>query len=383
MCVTVPAKDEAEYMEQALDALRLQYHPDGTRLNRRWYEVTVLANNCTDDTAAVVARYADRYPGFALHVVEVVFPPEKACVGFARKMLMDHAYMRLAGIGLEDRGIIVSADADTLVDRHWVHYMLAEIAGGARAVSGCIETVVGTREQTGDYLEMHRLDMEYYQLSSCLEAMLDPNPADPWPRHFHHYGPSIAVRADAYRECGGIPPVRCLEDIALYEALEAIDVTMRHSPLVKVYTSDRRSDRVEGVAFSHHLDYLADLKRRGEMRKDMGLERSLQLLRWRVALRRAHREGGEPLGEELLKLVDYLNLTEQELLDKIAATKYFGALYQDLRHACYDTEGWKDTDMDVAVRELRSYTADFLTANPLVAPSSPAGTAPDGVILAL
>jgi len=38
-----------------------------------------------------------------------------------------------------------------------------------------------------------------------LEGWLDPDPADPLPRHHQHFGASLAVTVDAYRRAGGLP----------------------------------------------------------------------------------------------------------------------------------------------------------------------------------
>jgi hypothetical protein len=79
-----------------------------------------------------------------------------------------------------------------------------------------------------------------------LASILAPNAADPWPRHWQRSGPSFAVRVEAYERCGGVPPVRTLEDVALYDALEAAGARIRHSLRVRVVTSGRLRARASG-----------------------------------------------------------------------------------------------------------------------------------------
>ena len=47
----------------------------------------------------------------------------------------------------------------------------------------------------------------YFPLDGGRSALLDSVFHDPWPRHYQHFGASLAVTADAYRRAGGLPPV--------------------------------------------------------------------------------------------------------------------------------------------------------------------------------
>jgi hypothetical protein len=80
-------------------------------------------------------------------------------------------------------------------------------------------------------------DCHYRQLRTAYEHILDPQPHEPWPRHYHHTGASFALTAVAYARAGGLPPLSGGEDVALYNALVRNDASVRHSPLVRVTTS--------------------------------------------------------------------------------------------------------------------------------------------------
>src|ERR1700761_2329771 len=74
----------------------------------------------------------------------------------------------------------------------------------------------------------------------------DPDPADPWERHTQHSGASIAITAQAFARCGGVPDVSSSEDRALIAALRRVDARIRHSPNVHVTVSGRTVGRAAG-----------------------------------------------------------------------------------------------------------------------------------------
>lgn len=251
LSVVIPARDERETIGEALRALAGQRHLDGSSLDQDSYEVIVLANNCEDETAAVARAAQLLYPALRLHVIEAHFPPALAHIGVARRALMDAASARFHGVG-RPGGVIVSTDADTIADPFWLAHTLRAVEAGADAVGGRI--VVGpdwdaSDERTRQY---HLRDVGYRMLVSELVARLDPDPADPWPRHFQHFGPSLAVTAAAYELAGGLPPLESLEDVALYHALRRVDARIRHDPAVRVRTSPRSSERT-AFGFSAQL----------------------------------------------------------------------------------------------------------------------------------
>ena len=244
--VVIPARDESATLGPALRHLHGQVGPDGRPLDRAIFEIIVLANNCRDGSAAVARSFGADHPRLALRVVEVELPPAEAHVGTARRLLMDEACRRLLAVG-RPRGVIASTDADTRVDPSWIAATLAEVARGADAVGGEIRTDRAGRATLGARARRAYLaDVLYRRLLAELEARVDPDPADPWPRHHHQTGASLAVTAEAYSLAGGLPPLRTSEDVALVRALRRLDRVVRHSPDVRVTTSARRQGRADG-----------------------------------------------------------------------------------------------------------------------------------------
>ncbi|WP_143546213.1 glycosyltransferase family 2 protein [Rhodococcoides fascians] len=100
LSIVVPAFDEAAHMRECLDALLVQ--------RERIQEIIVVDNNSTDDTAAIVAEYARRFPQVVL-----LREAERGVV-HARNTGFDHAHGSVIG----------RIDADTRVQAGWVDSVL-------------------------------------------------------------------------------------------------------------------------------------------------------------------------------------------------------------------------------------------------------------------
>ena len=378
--VIIPAKNEATRLPAALAALAAQVDLRGQPLPPHSFEVIVLANNCTDATTDAVRRQARRFPNLALHVAELHLPPAKAHVGCARRLLMDEAAARLARTaGLT--GIIASTDADSCVASTWLAAIQAEIAAGADAVGGRILTLGGRAER----LPLQRIQMRdtaYRLLCARLEHLLDPAPADPWPRHHQHFGASLALTVRAYRQAGGLPEVRFLEDEALCQAMRRHDLQLRHSPEVLVTTSARRQGRVE-VGLSWQLREWQHMSRQ---QREPQVENPVQLAALWLARRqlRAYRASHPTRPNQ--ELAVQLGLPAAELLDQVQQTATFGVLWEwALATGCHTAVGQQP--LTLALRELprliRHYQKFDLMASSgacgataTVFPVSRAGTVP-------
>ncbi len=300
--VVVPVKDEAVLLPRCLAALARQRAADGRPFDPCRFEVIVLANNCSDASAAIARRFAAaqrRTGGCPVHVVEVTLPRRHAHVGHARRLVMDGARARLRrvqprspagrdGMPAAGRGVILSTDGDSAVAADWLATTLAEIDAGADAVGGrilCRAEPAGAPPVDRALQRWQRLDAIYRLLRIRLACLIDPDPADPWPRHHQHFGASLAVAVDAYEQVGGLPAVRFLEDEAMYGQLVRADLRVRHSPQVRVYTSCRQDGRVE-VGLSSQLREWAGCAATGcpELRVEPA-DAMVPLLRTRTRLR--------------------------------------------------------------------------------------------------
>lgn len=356
LTVIVPVRNEAHHLVRTLEALRNQRDAEGNPLNPAIYEVLLLANNCTDHSYEVAVRYGQRYPDFPLHVARIRLPPAKANIGTARRLLMDEAHRRLTSTG-NANGIIASTDGDTEVDTHWIQGTMTEIAGGSDAVGGRILT----RPAPGPVRAFHLRDVMYRTLVAKAEARLDPVAHDPWPRHFQHFGASLAVTCRTYERVGGLPRKPYLEDEAFYRALVRIDAKVRQSPRVKVITSTRQQGRV-AVGFSEQLRYWAHLDRsRKKMQMAEPPEAVITRLRCRGQLRDywPHRFGtNHP--DALTSVARALFIEPRWLRQTVRRCVYFGQLWEKVEQrmaAGRWGQHWKPVPIRAAIGELRQYLA--------------------------
>jgi hypothetical protein len=234
--VAIPVKNEEERIGRCLEALACQTGVDPAEIL-----VLLLLNNCSDGTAEQVRSLAPELP-FRMQAHHVDLPDPYSNAGWARRLAMEAAVAAVAPDGL-----ILTTDADTLVDGDWIEANRREIAAGVDAVAGYVMAdPIELMELDPAILERGASEWEYQQLAAELEARLDPEPHDAWPRHNQNCGASAAITAAAYRTIGGLPPKRVGEDRALFEMLRRADLKIRHSLEVQVVTSARTDGRALG-----------------------------------------------------------------------------------------------------------------------------------------
>lgn len=293
--VAIPTKNEAERIGACLRALDAQTGGHSVR-------VLLLLNDCNDGTADVVRAMRPGL-GVPIDIVECHAGPGQSGAGFARRMAMQRAaeVMARAGAG---QAALLTTDADGRPDPDWVAGNLRGLRAGADAVAG--QAVIDPVEARLIPQRLHDADARecaYADRLDHIAALVDPDPADPWPRHTEHSGASMAVTQAAYHRVGGIPPVALGEDRAFFAALRRIDARIRHMPGLRVIVSGRIHGRAAGG--------MADTIRRRMVWPDPELDDRLEpagdALR-RVRLRRmarlvwrggGDRWGGSPLAARL------------------------------------------------------------------------------------
>ena len=355
VCVIVPVRNEAENIEATLLALTNQIDLTGKPLDKNRYEIIVLANNCSDNSAEVVKRFARIQPDLVIHLVEMTIDSDRAHIGWVRKLLMDEACRRFKAIG-RDFGVIASTDGDTKVSATWIAATLAEIDRGADAVGGRIITCSRSRERLDRATKLYYLRYQRYSyLVSQLEARLDPYFESSF-RHHHHYGASLAVTAQMYAKVGGLPPLRSPEDVALYDALIRVDAHFRHSPRVRVITSARAVGRAE-AGLSGRLSQLNAMTQK----QQSILVEPAKLVAIRFYLRRwlrylwQNRLQGFPV--ELSIVARKLELTNELLQEVILRSPTFGLLVEQIGQK-QDRErlarGWQNVTIQQAITDLNA-----------------------------
>lgn len=349
--VIVPVRNEADQLVQTLDALRNQVDAAGQPLDQALYEVLLLANNCTDGSFAIAERYQNLYPNFPLHLAQIQLPNQQANIGTVRRLLMDEACRRLLHVGHEN-GIIASTDGDTEVDSRWLWHIINEINSGCDAVAGRIIA----RTNNNPARIFHLRNVTYRQLVAQVESLLDPFTHDPWPRHFQHFGASLAVTCRMYLQAGRLPEVPYLEDEAFYQALVRTDARIRKSTQVKVYTSSRLQGRVE-VGFSEQLRYWANMHANQQVQLVEPPGALFVKFQNRRRLRALWEQRYAP-ADALLPIARELGISEKWLQRRLTAYAYFGQFWEKVA-AEMTTKNWasrwKPIPITEAIQELRSY----------------------------
>jgi len=336
--IVVPARNEEELLPSCLRALAEQTTPTGSPLSHDSYEIILLINNTTDNSARVAQSFRRLYPSLQLHILERNFRQSHAHIGYVRRLLMDEACRRLELSG-SGNGIILSTDSDTQVASNWIVQNLAEFASGADAVAGRI-VLPEYEQQTLDEATraIHRYDHLYRRLVSWIEHRFDPEEHDPWPRHHQHFGASIGVRVRTYKSVGRLPPRRYLEDVAFYTALVRNDVRLRHSNRVKVFTSARLCGRAQAGLSAE----LRSWKKRGKNGLKMPVESRdflEHLFRTRRALRTLWKDqkfSNDLFLPRVRDLSADSGIPISNLIIGIRSSRCFGELLENLRfyHCC-------------------------------------------------
>ncbi len=313
--IAIPVKDEDQRIAACLSSLSTQ---EGVTLS----DVTVLLmlNNCTDGTADTVRALAPSLP-FRLELHQVALDPAHANAGWARRLAMEAAAQIVAA-----DGVLMTTDADTILHCDWIEANLREIEAGHDAVAGYVMAdPTELMELPPAILERGRLEWEYQQLAAELDARVDYEAHDAWPRHNQNCGASAAVTLRAYRLIGGLPPRPVGEDRALFEMIRRIDGKIRHSLEVQVVTSARTDGRASGG--------LADeirLRTDPDHPCDEALEVAVATLRraqWRFELRQAWDDG------KIDALTDAWSKTlriDPEDFRTAAHRRHFGAFWAEL-----------------------------------------------------
>ncbi len=349
--VVIPVRNEAVCLPATLESLARQVDWRNQPLDPHSYEIIILANNCRDDSAAIVRRWQTKNPALSIHLVEAELPPENANIGYVRRILMNEAAGRLRN-NRHKNGIIMTTDGDTRVAPNWVAANLYEIADGAEAVGGRIlVNAAELRQMGGKARRFHLLDVGYRLAAAELEARLDVVSHDYLPRHHQHFNGSFAVTTEAFQRAGGVPDVRFLEDVAFYQALLRVDARVRHSPLVRVETSARCTGRTE-LGLSTQLtewtimggsvhDYFVE--------SAAAIERRVSL---RARLRKMRKSESATISNAVIAAISgELFISEIYLGNEIRTTQTFGAMWEKIEREQMRVGDWARNYPLVAVEK--------------------------------
>ncbi len=218
--VVIPAKDEQTTIDSCIRSVLTCLSQ--ARVLSSW--VVVVADECSDDTAAIARRtLAGRGEVLETHVKSA---------GAARRLgtarLLEH-FRDVSATRLW----FANTDADTHVTPDWIQIQLAHAAAGVVGVAGIV-----------------CLDASASEAAKTTHEKFYETAADGTHQHVH--GANLSMRADAYIDAGGWSDLALAEDHCLWNRLRRRGWPLL-SPVNSVVTT---SARVEGRARGGFADTL-------------------------------------------------------------------------------------------------------------------------------
>lgn len=196
------------------------------------------------------------------------FPKKHAGAGLARKTGMDEAVRRFAGID-QEQGVIISLDADTLIDANYFveiekHFLKnRKQVGATLKFKHRVEEIHDERHWEG--MELYESYLHYYKNAMAFSG---------FPNAIYTVGSAFAVRAGAYVKQGGMNRKQAGEDFYFLHKLAQLG-EIGEINTAGVYPSARISNRVsfgtgpvlhkwmqgdESLKLTYHLQAFSDLK---------------------------------------------------------------------------------------------------------------------------
>ncbi|MFE5835654.1 glycosyltransferase [Arthrobacter sp. NPDC056493] len=218
--VVMPVHDEEHHLGPSLHALGAAAETVRRHHPAMAVGITVVLDHCTDGSADIADRFAGSWAGLGagpstgVRVLHRRFRNAGAsrAAGVA-------AALGEAGAGRLQRTWLANTDADSRVPEDWLVRQLEIADAGWDVVLGSVEP-----DSAGMDPELVRS----WRLRHPLEE-----------GHANVYGANLGVRASAYRQAGGFPPLRSSEDRALVEQLRRRGFAVTATDTTRVLTSGR------------------------------------------------------------------------------------------------------------------------------------------------
>ena len=212
--VVVPARNEQAHIEACLRSVGDSIDILNAEKVGVSGGITVVLNNCTDDTLDIVREFGVR-----------VLTSDADSVGAVRQLGTADAINRAQQAGVEPAELwIACTDADTVVPGDWLSRQIAFADSDLDAVIGTVTPADVSQEIYESWLQHHDLTEG----------------------HDHVHGANLGFRADIYLRAGGFRDAESREDVGLVERIRALTPRWVATHQTSVLTSGRTESRVEG-----------------------------------------------------------------------------------------------------------------------------------------
>ena len=237
--VAIPVMDEVDTLPLTLDALAKQDYSDFTvwlcvNQPEAWWDDTEKVKKCEANVQTLA--FVSKYEGLSLRILDHTsrgkgWPPKKGGVGRARKTIMD-AVCDAA----DDNDIIVSLDADTLVNSDYLSTLsdIFDESGDNTAISIPYYHPLTGSEDIDRVMLRYEIYLRHYAINLWRIGS---------PYCYTALGSAMAFRIFAYKKCGGMPPRESGEDFYMLQKLQKT-CSLLHWSSSRVYPATRVSDRV-------------------------------------------------------------------------------------------------------------------------------------------
>ncbi|WP_374300469.1 glycosyltransferase family 2 protein [Paracoccus sp. (in: a-proteobacteria)] len=235
VAVAIPVRNEASRLNRLLSALAVAAERSPCPVT-----ALVLANNCSDDTAALARAF--RHPALGIETVEIAFAAAEANAGRARRLAMDLAW--------REGALLMTTDGDATPAPDWIAAAFQRAALGADVVCGTIGTDARHVLATPSGARITAAEAAYgalvHEIRHALDQIAGRQPVGTPKPHYIESGASLAIRADAYAAIGGLPHVRSSEDRALVHLAERRGLAICYDDAMHAHVSARLFGRAEG-----------------------------------------------------------------------------------------------------------------------------------------
>lgn len=233
--IVIPALNEELYIKKCLNSLRYQKTLRNANLDLGCYEVIIVDNGSSDNTASVVKKFQKTHPEFRLYYIY----ERKKGVAWARKKGMDQSILRYYKRGLSNnkRFILASTDADAIVNSKWIDSILRLFFSNLNI--SCAGGPFHYRKKfILNFKKLDFINLTWAKIQSILKPM----------DYTETVGSNFAIEANTYSELGGMPLLTTGEDLTISELAIAMEKIVGEIPCSNL-TSERRAmlDPVEFI----------------------------------------------------------------------------------------------------------------------------------------